>query len=123
MKPRANEAAPVRVEPVTEPASTPGRFELTLHKPPLGWYPKPTVVVDGVAQPAQWGRRSWKVPGMETVQVNIFLFNRAWKFGAVDFDVEPGEPGAACAYSYRAPWLPWGRGRLAVGSAPQRFQP
>ncbi|MGO2540629.1 MAG: hypothetical protein ACTH8J_05740, partial [Specibacter sp.] len=55
------------------------RFELTLRKPWLGWFPKPTVVIDGTAQPTQWGTRNWKVAG--DVEVSIFLYNRLWKFG------------------------------------------
>lgn len=109
-----------------EPTNTTRRFELTLQKPRLGWYPRPTVVVDGVAQPAQWGTRHWKVPGSETVQISIFVFNRGWKFGEVDFAVEPVEPleaGVARAFVYRAPWLLWGRGRLAAGSDAQHLQP
>lgn len=117
---------------MNESPATTGRFELTLHEPRLRWHPKPTVVVDGVAQPAQWGTRSWKVPGTGTVTVRIFLFNRAWTFGEAEFTVEPVDPAAAAgsgaagavpAFAYRAPLLPWGRGRLAVGSAPQRRQP
>lgn len=110
---------------MNESARTTGRFDLTLHKPRLRWHPKPTVVVDGVAQPAQWGTRSWKVPGTGTVTVRIFLFNRAWTFGEAEFTVAPVDPAADAvpAFAYRAPLLPWGRGRLAVGSAPQRRQP
>lgn len=92
-----------------EPTNTTRRFELTLHKPWLGWFPKPTVVVDGVAQPTQWGTRNWKVPGAETVTVSIFLFNRIWKFGEADFTVEAGSAGS---WRYSAPWLPFLPGKL-----------
>ncbi|WP_074713412.1 hypothetical protein [Arthrobacter alpinus] len=96
-----------------EPTSTTRRFELTLRKPWLGWFPKPTVVVDGVAQPAQWGTRNWKVPGEDAVTVSIFLFNRVWKFGEVNFTVEPG---ASVPLVYSAPWLPFLPGRLRNAS-------
>ncbi|MHA7270626.1 hypothetical protein [Arthrobacter sp. HLT1-20] len=87
----------------------PRRFELTLHKPWLGWFPKPTVVVNGTAQPAQWGTRNWKVPGSGNAEVSVFLFNRLWKFGEADFVVEPG---ADVALVYSAPWLPFLPGKV-----------
>ncbi|PYI67915.1 hypothetical protein CVV68_08630 [Arthrobacter livingstonensis] len=92
-----------------EPTSTTRRFELTLRKPWLGWFPRPTVVVNGVGQPAQWGTRNWKVPGDDTATVNIFLFNRWWKYGEVNFSVEPG---ALAPLVYSAPWLPFLPGRV-----------
>lgn len=85
------------------------RFELTLRKPWLGWFPKPTVVINGMAQPTQWGTRNWKVPGEDSAEVNIFLFNRLWKFGEVSFTVQPG---VQAPLSYSAPWLPLGPGKL-----------
>lgn len=102
-----------------EPTNTTRRFELTLRKPKAGWYPKPTVVVDGVAQPAQWGTRNWKVPGADTVHVQIFLFNRGWKFGAAEFWVAPGVPRS---FHYRAPWLPYGPGSIAGKDAPRQLR-
>lgn len=90
------------------------RFELTLRKPRLGWFPKPTVVVNGMAQPTQWGTRNWKVPGAEATEVSIFLFNRLWKFGEVRFTVQPG---AQTPLIYSAPWLPLGPGKLRNAAA------
>lgn len=92
-----------------EPTGTTRRFQLTLRKPWHGLGPKPTVVVNGVGQPAQWGTRNWKVPGSGPVTVNIFLFNRLWKYGAVDFSVDGGEPEML---HYSAPWLPFGPGKI-----------
>lgn len=106
---RGQRPVAARVERVIEPTNTTRRFELTLHKPWLGWFPKPTVVVDGVAQPAQWGTRNWKVPGADAATVSIFLFNRMWKFGEVNFTVEPG---ASVPLVYSAPWLPFLPGKL-----------
>jgi hypothetical protein len=94
---------------VIEPTSTARRFELTLRRPWLGWFPKPTVVVDGVGQPGQWGTRNWKVPGGDAVAVDIFLFNRLWKFGEATFTVEPGDETALV---YSAPWLPFLPGKV-----------
>ncbi|WP_104086374.1 hypothetical protein [Arthrobacter sp. GMC3] len=94
---------------MTSPIATPPRFQLTLHKPWLGWFPKPTVVVNGVAQPTQWGTRNWKVPGEGAATVTIFLFNRMWKFGEVTF---VAEPGTSSSLVYSAPWLPFLPGKI-----------
>lgn len=85
------------------------RFELTLRKPWPGWVPKPTVVVNGTAQPTQWGTRNWKVPGTDPADVTIFLFNRMWRFGEVAFTVGPGD---GQQFRYSAPWLPFGPGKV-----------
>ncbi|MFQ4148354.1 hypothetical protein AAGW05_06605 [Arthrobacter sp. LAPM80] len=96
---------------MTDPSAAHRHFQLTLRKPWLGWFPKPTVVVDDLAQPTQWGTRSWKVPGADTARVTVFLFNRLWKFGEVTFTVVPGESEPL---EYVAPWLPFLRGRVRV---------
>lgn len=101
--------APGRLTIVTEPIATRPCFQLTLRKPRLGWFPKPTVVVNGVAQPTQWGTRTWKVPGEGAATVGIFLFNRMWKFGEVAFVVEPN---TSPALVYSAPRLPLIRGKI-----------
>ncbi|MET4004412.1 MULTISPECIES: hypothetical protein [Arthrobacter] len=93
------------------------RFEMTLSKPKLGWYPRPTVVVSGDAQPAQWGTRNWKVPEAQELTVTVFLFNRLWKYGEASFVLRPGADGP---FYYRAPWLPFGQGRINNASAALR---
>lgn len=87
------------------------RFELTLHKPWLGWFPNPTVVVNGDAQPTLWGTRNWKVSGAGPSTVNVYLFNRLWKFGQASITVDPSTAGALV---YSAPWLPFGSGRFTT---------
>ncbi|WP_026554622.1 hypothetical protein [Arthrobacter sp. 35W] len=94
---------------MTSPPAAPLTFDLTLRKPLLGWFPKPTVVVNGLGQPAQWGYRNWKLPDGGPAHVTIFLFNRLWKFGVVEFTVDAVHPGPLL---YRAPWLPFLPGRL-----------
>ncbi|ROQ38634.1 hypothetical protein EDF46_2274 [Frondihabitans sp. PhB188] len=85
-------------------AADAARIELTLTKPPVGWFPKPTVVVGGRGHPAQWGTGTWQVePG---AIVGVYLFNRVWRFGAAEIAVD-GRP-----LRYRAPLLPFLRGRL-----------
>ena len=111
MKP-AGYASPARdrLAGVSETPKADHRFELTLRKPWLGWYPKPTVVINGVAQPTQWGVRNWKVAG--DVHVSIFLYNRLWKFGGASVTVEADQSGPVV---YSAPWLPFLPGRVRRG--------
>lgn len=94
-----------------EPTNTTRRFEMTLSKPKLGWFPNPTVVVNGDAQPTLWGTRNWKVPGEDSVQVEIFVFNRLWKFGQACFTVSVDGPQR---FAYRAPLLPFGGGKITA---------
>lgn len=86
------------------------RLELTLRKPRIGWFPKPTVVFNGRGQPAQWGTGTWQVSADAPTEVTVFLFNRLWKFGQAEITVAPG---TAVALRYTAPLLPVGPGRLA----------
>ena len=87
------------------------RIELTLHKPWFALYfgVKPTVVIAGRGHPAQWGVGTWQVPTDEALTIGTFLFNRIWRFGQADFTLEPG---GAWALVYRAPALPFLRGRI-----------
>lgn len=99
-----------RLAGVTDTPKATRRFEMTLSKPKLGWYPKPTVVVNGDAQPTQWGTRNWKVPGAGETTVTVFLYNRMWKFGEASFVVGTDDAGP---FRYRAPWLPFLPGRIS----------
>lgn len=87
------------------------RIELTLRKPWFAFYAgvRPTLVVEGRGQPVQWGLGTWQVRSDETVVIGVFLFNRVWRFGQAEFSLEPGDPPALV---YRAPALPFLRGRL-----------
>jgi hypothetical protein len=93
------------------------RIELTLHKPwfALYWGIKPTVVLGGRGQPSQWGLGTWQLPAGSTVVVGVFLFNRAWRFGQAEFALDPQH---APALVYRAPVLPFLRGRIRVDASP-----
>ena len=93
------------------------RVELTLHKPWFGlyWGIRPTLVIGGRGQPAQWGIGTWQVPADETVAVGVFLFNRVWRFGSARFALEPGDPPALV---YRAPAFPFERGRIRTNQNP-----
>ncbi|MEJ3404628.1 hypothetical protein WDJ51_07785 [Rathayibacter sp. YIM 133350] len=92
------------------------RLELTLHKPwfALYWGVKPTIIIGGRGQPAQWGVGTWQVPLDAEVVVGVFLFNRMWKFGQADFRLQPQDPPVLL---YRAPALPFLAGRMRVTSA------
>jgi hypothetical protein len=103
--------------PLSSDARAARRIELTLHKPWFALYAgiKPTLVIGGRGQPAQWGIGTWQVPAEETVVVGVFLFNRVWRFGRADFALERQHPPALV---YRAPALPFLRGRIRVNASP-----
>src|SRR5690349_6747185 len=67
------------------------RIELTLHKPWFALYGgiRPTLVIAGLGQPAQWGIGTWQVPADETVTVGVYLFNRMWRFGRAEIALAP----------------------------------
>ena len=82
---------------------------LTLRKPRIGWFPKPTVVIGDRGHPAQWGSGTWQLTPGEPTTIGVYLFNRLWRFGAASVTVEPDAIGPLI---YRAPWLPFLPGRL-----------
>ena len=87
------------------------RLTLTLHRPALALYPgvRPTVVMAERAQPAQWGVGTWQIDPAQPVVISVYLFNRLWRFGEAEIILAAGETGDV---RYRAPLLPFGRGRL-----------
>ncbi|WP_344228124.1 hypothetical protein [Microbacterium binotii] len=105
------EAPPTTVEHVPSdslPATR--RVELDLRRPRFALYAvRPTVVIGGRGQPAQWGRGTWLVSAVQPERVGVFLFNRVWRFGSAVIDLDPETKGPLV---YRAPLLPFGRGRL-----------
>ncbi|MFC9558706.1 hypothetical protein [Agromyces sp. NPDC056965] len=96
-----------------DPSSPTRRIELTLHKPWFALYGRvrPTLVIGGLGQPAQWGTGTWQLPADETAVIGVYLFNRMWRFGRAEFALEPRH---APALVYRAPALPFLRGRIRV---------
>jgi hypothetical protein len=69
------------------------------------------VVVDGVGQPAQWGTGTWAVPDDGGTELAVYLYNRAWRFGAASIRI--GAPGdTPDVIEYRAGVLPIGSGRM-----------
>lgn len=87
------------------------RIQLTLRKPWFALYAgvRPTLVIAGRGQPAQWGVGTWQVPADRAVTVGAYLFNRAWRFGQAEFSLGPGDRPSLV---YRAPALPFLRGRI-----------
>lgn len=92
------------------------RIDLTLRRPWFALYAgiRPTLVIGGRGQPAQWGLGTWQVPADETVTVGVFLFNRLWRFGEAEFALEPDDRPAL---EYVAPAFVVGRGRMRLTSA------
>ncbi|RWZ51511.1 hypothetical protein ELQ90_05200 [Labedella phragmitis] len=91
----------------------PHRVVLDLVRPRLSLHlgVRPTVVVDGRGQPAQWGVGTWQLPAGDT-GVAIYLFNRIWRYGAAEARV----PAGTTHVVYVAPWLPFGRGRITTST-------
>lgn len=72
---------------------------------------RPTIVVDGRGQPAQWGVGTWQLPTGDAA-LAIYLYNRIWRYGAADAVLPPGTTHV----EYVAPRLPFGRGRITVST-------
>ena len=104
-------------------------MELRITRPPFTWFARPTVTIDGVGHPAQWGIGTWAVPDDGGTVIGVYLYNRAWRFGAATRTVGAGsgtrtstgtDTGAradavrADRFVYRAGWLPFGGGRLVT---------
>lgn len=98
------------------------RIELTLRKPRLTLYAgiKPTLVIEGRGQPVQWGLGTWQVATDRTVLIGVFLFNRVWRFGRAEWSLEPDH---APSLEYRAPVLPFLRGRIRSAAGMSVGQP
>lgn len=97
--------------PVSDSTSAHRRIEITLGRPRIGWYPRPTVVFNGHGHPAQWGTGTWQIALDGQTSVGVFLFNRVWKFGAAEAIVRAD---GASRLIYRAPFLPFLPGRIRL---------
>ncbi|ANG86529.1 hypothetical protein A8L33_01885 [Microbacterium aurantiacum] len=96
------------------------RVELTLRRPWFALYAgiRPTLVIAGRGQPTQWGVGTWQLPDDEDAALGVFLFSRGWRFGDAEAAIPAGDRRT---WEYRAPALPFGRGRLRpTGEAPER---
>ncbi|GAA3337723.1 hypothetical protein GCM10017714_05950 [Curtobacterium pusillum] len=85
-------------------------MELRITRPMLTWFARPTVTIDGVGHPAQWGTGTWAVPDDGGAVIGVYLYNRAWRFGAASRSVTTADAGAR--FVYRSGLLPVGAGRI-----------
>ncbi|TQK20767.1 hypothetical protein FBY40_3311 [Microbacterium sp. SLBN-154] len=87
------------------------RIQLTLGRPALTLWAgiRPTLVIGGRGQPVQWGAGTWQVAADEPVELGVYLFARGWRFGDAGVVLHPTDPPTL---HYRAPILPFGRGRF-----------
>ena len=85
-----------------------------MHRPWFALYGgvRPTLVIEGRGQPVQWGLGTWQVAADRPVVLSVFLFNRMWRFGQAEVTLEPHDPPSLV---YRAPALPFTRGRVRAG--------
>lgn len=97
------------MEPTQPSGTTKRRIELRLVRPALTWWSRPTVTVDGVGHPAQWGTGTWAVAADGSTTIGVYLFNRLWRYGTATCTV-----GDADRLAYRVGWLPAGPGRLTA---------
>jgi hypothetical protein len=89
------------------------RVELRLRKPWFAWGARPTVSVDGVGHPAQWGSGTWVLPDDGNVEFAVVCVSRGRRFGAASVRVVAAEAVGA-VLEYRAGALPFGAGTLDV---------
>lgn len=95
----------------TQPSGTTRRrIELRITRPALTWFARPTVTIDGVGHPAQWGTGTWALPDRGSAELGVYLYNRVWRFGAASCTVTADDDGAR--FGYRAGVFPVGGARL-----------
>jgi len=76
---------------------------------------RPTVVIDGRTEPAQWGVGTWLVAADRPVPVTVFMFVAGRRFGIAN-----GTLGTMDArLIYRAPWLALRPGNITTAAAPE----
>ncbi|WIE76274.1 hypothetical protein [Curtobacterium sp. MCSS17_007] len=62
--------------------TTKRRVTLDIGRPALTWGARPTVTIDGIGHPAQWGAGTWAVAEDGSTVVGVYCYNRLWRFGA-----------------------------------------
>ena len=94
------------------PESPTRRVTIDLHRPFLAPYfgLRPTIVIEGRAQPSQWGAGTWQLPADRASDVSVFLYRFGVTSGRASVVLKPMD---APALRYRAPWLPFLGGRFA----------
>ncbi|MBX3100165.1 MAG: hypothetical protein KF761_11370 [Salinibacterium sp.] len=71
---------------------------------------RPTVVVGGRAQPAQWGVGTWKLPADTDADLSVYLYRFGVTWGRAAGTLRPKD---APTLRYRAPWFPFQRGKIS----------
>ena len=96
------------------PAPSTRRVTVDLRRPLFAPYfaLRPTIVIEGRAQPTQWGVGTWQLPADRDTEVGVFLFSWGVTTGRATVILKPAD---APALRYRAPWLPVLPGRIDVG--------
>ncbi|MDJ0335504.1 hypothetical protein QMG83_09740 [Salinibacterium sp. G-O1] len=84
------------------------RVTIDLRRPTLRLHfgVRPTIVIDGVSQPTQWGVGTWLVEADGESGVDVFLFAKGHTFGRAHSAL------GGDALTYVAPRLPFGGGRF-----------
>ena len=87
------------------------RVTIDLRKPPLAPYfgLRPTIVIEGRAQPTQRGVGTWQLPADGDSEVRVFLFRFGMTSGRASHRLRADD---APVLRYRAPWFPLLRGRF-----------
>lgn len=85
------------------------RITLTIDRPWCTWGARPTVTIDGVGHPAQWGTGTWAVAESGSTEVGVYLYNRVWRFGAARATVRTAQ-----TLRYRGGSLPLGPGTITA---------
>lgn len=70
---------------------------------------KPTIVISGRAQPAQWGVGTWQLPAEGDAEFSVFLYRFGVTWGRASATLRATD---APMLRYRAPVLPFARGRF-----------
>ena len=94
-----------------QPESSTRRVTVDLHRPVLAPYfgLRPTIVIEGRAQPTQWGVGTWQLPADRDSEVAVFLYRFGVTSGRASVTLRRTD---APSLVYRAPWLPFLRARL-----------
>ena len=70
---------------------------------------RPTIVIEGRAQPTQWGVGTWQLPADGETEVSVYLFRWGVTSGRASRILTSTD---APTLRYRAPWLPFLAGRF-----------
>ncbi len=89
------------------------RVSIDLRRWPLGVYfgLKPTIVIEGRAQPTQWGVGTWQLPADRDTEIAVFLYQAGMTWGRATTTLRPDD---APALESRSPAIAGMSGRLGA---------